>query len=103
MKTFKGTVSRTHRNALAQLDHVELTAVSDVKPEKKDELAEGVHFYQDYEEMLDQEQLDAVHICLPLHISLPFAASFPQLAPVLLHREAQSRKRLLPLYKSHVH
>ena len=53
MKTFKtgiiglGTVSRTHRNALAQLDHVELTAVSDVKPEKKDELAEGVHFYQD--------------------------------------------------------
>ena len=70
MKTFKtgiiglGTVSRTHRNALAQLDHVELTAVSDVKPEKKDELAEGVHFYQDYEEMLDQEQLDAVHICL---------------------------------------
>ena len=64
MKTFKtgiiglGTVSRTHRNALAQLDHVELTAVSDVKPEKKDELPEGVHFYQDYEEMLDQEQLD---------------------------------------------
>lgn len=77
MKTFKtgiiglGTVSRTHRNALAQLDHVELTAVSDVKPEKKDELPEGVHFYQDYEEMLDQEQLDAVHICLPHYLHLP--------------------------------
>ena len=31
-----GTVSRTHRKALALMDDVELVAVADVKPEKKD-------------------------------------------------------------------
>ena len=30
-----GTVSRTHRKALALMDDVELVAVADVKPEKK--------------------------------------------------------------------
>ena len=43
-----GTVSRTHRKALALMDDVELVAVADVKPEKKEELPEGVHFYEDY-------------------------------------------------------
>jgi|GEM_PF-4360213 len=38
-----GTVSRTHRKALALMDDVELVAVADVKPEKKEELPEGVH------------------------------------------------------------
>ena len=33
-----GTVSRTHRKALALMDDVELVAVADVKPEKKEEL-----------------------------------------------------------------
>ena len=42
-----GTVSRTHRKALALMDDVELVAVADVKPEKKEELPEGVHFYED--------------------------------------------------------
>ena len=45
-----GTVSRTHRKALALMDDVELVAVADVKPEKKEELPEGVHFYEDYKE-----------------------------------------------------
>ena len=34
-----GTVSRTHRKALALMDDVELVAVADVKPEKKEELS----------------------------------------------------------------
>lgn len=54
-----GTVSRTHRKALALMDDVELVAVADVKPEKKEELPEGVHFYEDYKEMLDKEKPDA--------------------------------------------
>ena len=56
-----GTVSRTHRKALALMDDVELVAVADVKPEKKEELPEGVHFYEDYKEMLDKEKPDAAH------------------------------------------
>ncbi len=73
-----GTVSRTHRNALAQMDNVELVAVSDVKPEKAEELAEGVHFYGKYEEMLDREQLDAVHICLPHYLHYEAARACAQ-------------------------
>ncbi len=32
-----GTVSRTHRKALALMDDVELVAVADVKPEKEED------------------------------------------------------------------
>ena len=63
-----GTVSRTHRNALSQVKGTVLTAACDIKPEKKEELPEGIHFYTDYEEMLDKEELDAVHICLPHYL-----------------------------------
>lgn len=69
-----GTVSRTHRKALALMDDVELVAVADVKPEKKEELPEGVHFYEDYKEMLDKEKPDAAHICLPHYLHLEAAA-----------------------------
>ena len=68
-----GTVSRTHRKALALMDDVELVAVADVKPEKKEELPEGVHFYEDYKEMLDKEKPDAAHICLPHYLHLEAA------------------------------
>lgn len=68
-----GTVSGTHRRALDCLDQVKLTAVCDVKPEKREGLLEEIHFYQDYEEMLDKEPLDAVHICLPHYLHLPAA------------------------------
>ena len=68
-----GTVSRPHRKALALMDDVELVAVADVKPEKKEELPEGVHFYEDYKEMLDKEKPDAAHICLPHYLHLEAA------------------------------
>lgn len=63
-----GTVSKTHRNALAQTADVCLAAACDIKPEKKEELGPETHFYTDYEEMLDREKLDAVHICLPHYL-----------------------------------
>lgn len=65
-----GTISRIHRNALAQMNNVELVAVCDINLEKQNELPKNVHFYQNYEQMLDQEQLDAVHICLPHYLHL---------------------------------
>lgn len=63
-----GTVSRTHRNALSYVTDTKLAAVCDIRPEKAQELPEGVHFYTDYEEMLENEDLDAVHICLPHYL-----------------------------------
>ncbi len=63
-----GTVSKTHRNALAQVENTALVAACDVKPEKGKTLPEGVHFYLDYEDMLENEDLDAVHICLPHYL-----------------------------------
>lgn len=63
-----GTVSRVHRTVLEQLEEIELVAVCDKKSEKEKECPTGTQFYLDYEEMLDTETLDTVHICLPHYL-----------------------------------
>jgi predicted dehydrogenase len=66
---------------LVPIEHsarAELIACCDIKKDRADETAEkyGVKAYYDYEEMLDCEKLDAVHICLPhyLHCKVAIAA-----------------------------
>jgi predicted dehydrogenase len=66
---------------LVPIEHsarAELIACCDIKKERADETAKkyGVKAYYDYEEMLDCEKLDAVHICLPhyLHCKVAIAA-----------------------------
>jgi len=73
-----GRISVMHLVPTQQSDRAELVACCDIKKELADKTAEkyGVKAYYDYEEMLDRENLDAVHLCLPhyLHSKVAVAA-----------------------------
>lgn len=66
-----GDVSMVHLHAIKASDKARLVAVCDIDESKKD-LVEGVNFYTNYIEMIEKENLDCVHICLPhyLHYSV---------------------------------
>ena len=72
-----GRISFCHVDAILSLSPtVELTAVCDNNPEVlANFLAKhpNVHGYLDYEEMLAKEKLDAVHLCLPHYLHVPYA------------------------------
>ena len=65
-----GRISVMHFVSIESLDEVELVACCDIVKEKADEAAReyGITPYTSYEEMLEKEDLDAVHICLPHHL-----------------------------------
>ena len=62
-----GRVSVMHLGSIACFEDAELVACCDIKKDRAVETARkyGVRAYTSYEEMLDSEQLDAVHLCLP--------------------------------------
>lgn len=61
-----GTVSIVHLRAIDELPQSTLVAVCDIDPSKNGEESET--FYTDIDEMLSNENLDVVHICLPHHL-----------------------------------
>ena len=73
-----GRISVMHLVSTQESDRAELTCCCDIKKERADETAKKyeVKAYYDYEEMLDKEELDAVHLCLPhyLHSKVAIAA-----------------------------
>ena len=70
-----GRISIMHLGSIEMLGE-ELVAVCDIKPERAEATAEkyGCKAYTDYIEMLDNEELDAIHICLPHYIHCKVAA-----------------------------
>ncbi|MGP4059114.1 Gfo/Idh/MocA family protein [Halobacillus sp. H74] len=54
-------------------DHVEITAVCDIVEERAREIAQKYEAksYTSYEELLDQETVDAVSVCLPNYLHAP--------------------------------
>ena len=67
-----GGISQHHvRGYLRVADQARVTAVADIVPQQAEERAQqagGAHVYTDYHDMLAQEELDAVDICLPHHL-----------------------------------
>lgn len=65
-----GRVSVMHLGSIALLPEAELVACCDIKKDRAEAAAEkyGVKAYISYEEMLNTEKLDAVHICLPHYL-----------------------------------
>ncbi len=81
MKKFKvgvigcGTISPMHLQSLKMVENVQLEAVCDVVKERAVDKANryGCRYYTDYKEMLDRENLDAVHVCTPHYLHAPMA------------------------------
>ena len=65
-----GRISIMHLVSVKTLEIAELVACCDIKKNRADEMAAkyGAKAYYDYEEMLDNEKLDAVHLCLPHYL-----------------------------------
>lgn len=70
-----GNVSRMHFNAINDISDVEITAVADIKPERADAMAAeyGAKAYYDFDELIENEKLDAIHICTPHYLHTPMA------------------------------
>lgn len=68
-----GRISVMHLDAIQKLKVSQLTCCCDVKQDRADAVATeyGVKAYYDYKQMLDNEELDAVHICLPHYLHVP--------------------------------
>ncbi|MGI8348863.1 Gfo/Idh/MocA family protein [Niallia circulans] len=65
-----GDISSIHLSAIQANPTAELVAVSDID-ETRRESVQGINFYTDYQEMLEKETLDCVHICLPHYLHYP--------------------------------
>jgi predicted dehydrogenase len=68
-----GVIGRVHIAAVESLRNAGLAAVCDTDPSKKSALPAGTVFYTNYEEMLERERPDVVHICLPHFLHYPAA------------------------------
>ncbi len=70
-----GNVSVMHFNALKDNPDTEIVAVADIKPERADKKAEeyGARAYYDFDTLLENEELDCVHICTPHYLHTPMA------------------------------
>ena len=76
-----GVIAPFHRTALGKCEEAELIAVCDIIEENGEKFAaesgEGVRFYKDYQELLKQDDVDAVCVCTPsgLHSDMTVAAA----------------------------
>ena len=76
-----GVIAPTHRKAVEACDEAQVVAVCDIDEAKGSKFAEesgaGVRFYKDYEEMVQDPDVDAVCICTPsgLHADGVIAAA----------------------------
>ena len=70
-----GRISVMHLGAINALDTAKLVCCCDIVKERADKVVDEykVKAYYDYKEMLDNEELDAVHICLPHYLHVPVA------------------------------
>lgn len=75
-----GNIAKVHAESLRQLEDVQLAAFCDRNIEKanacvRDYGQEGTKSYTSVEEMLEKENLDVLHICLPHSLHVPAAVT----------------------------
>lgn len=70
-----GNICQVHSIVLDRLPQTQLVACADIRLERARAVAEKYHCnaYASLEEMLDHEQLDAVHLCTPHVLHTPMA------------------------------
>jgi oxidoreductase domain protein len=72
-----GNIFPMHAYPISKNDNVDLVAVCDIKQERADAKAKefSAKAYYDYQEMIEKENLDVIHICLP-HYLHPIVAEY---------------------------
>lgn len=65
-----GTMGSTHSRAYEKMSDVELVAVCDIREDFAKDIADvhGSNVYSDFDEMLENEEIDMVDICLPTYL-----------------------------------
>ena len=66
-----GTISIVHIDAIATNPGMELVAICDINAELAAKVPEGVKFYTDYKQMVEEVKPDVVHNCLPHYLHYP--------------------------------
>ena len=66
-----GDISGIHIAGILKNPEIQLAAVCDIDEDTKSQAPEGVPFYTDYKEMIQQEKPDVAHICLPHYLHVP--------------------------------
>ena len=67
-----GAISGAHISGWADYNGAELVAVCDIRPEQMEKV-EGVNKYTSFDEMMENEELDIVDICLPTFLHAEYA------------------------------
>ncbi len=67
-----GGISGAHIPAWDKMEDAELVALCDIRPERMDNYPDKRH-YTDFDEMLANEELDILDICLPTYLHADFA------------------------------
>lgn len=70
-----GGISAMHLKALSDNPDTDIVAVADIKPERADKAAAdyGARAYYDFDELLEKENVDSVHICTPHYLHTEMA------------------------------
>ncbi len=70
-----GGISSMHLRALSDNPDTDIVAVADIKRERADKAAAeyGAKAYYDFDELINNEELDAVHICTPHYLHTDMA------------------------------
>ncbi len=71
-----GNISKLHFIALSENPDIQIIAVADIKPERADMAAAkyGAKAYYSFDELLENEAPDAIHICTPHYLHTAMAA-----------------------------
>ena len=105
-----GGIAQVHAAVLSSLPDVTITACADIRPERAQAMAEkyGCHAYSSIDDLLQNEEVDTVHLCTPHVFHAPMAlqaakkgiAVFTEKPPVMTREQwpmLEEAAKLVPL------
>ena len=87
-----GGISGAHIPAWNSMNDAELVALCDIRPEQMESYPAQRH-YTDFDEMLENEQIDILDICLPTYLHVDFAVKAMQKGVSVLCEKPISLKK----------
>lgn len=97
-----GAIAQVHAACIQELHMSEFTGFADCKKDRAETMASqyGGHAYASLEEMLDQEEIDVLHICTPHFLHVPMAIKalehgvnvFSEKPPVISYEQLEQLK-----------